>query len=193
MNIKNRPYPPSWVDRYIDWIESRPIPIWLTYVLIYLAATLALHMAVWIDGVTPVGEIDSLWVFNGIWSVISLGFIHILERSAGNAVDRFAPLLPKKSAALDDLRYRMTTMPARAVLIMSLIFAFAMVAIVMVQRDFLYEGLQHPVSMVLGIGTLAFSYSFAPVLLYQAGRLLKYVTDAYKLLDQVNVFHQQPL
>ena len=193
MNTQTRPYPPSWVDRFIDWIASRPIPTWLTYLLIYFASTLSLHMAVWIDGVTPLWEIDSLWVFNGIWSVISLGFIHALERSAEKAVKRFAPLVPKKSAELEDLRYRMTTMPARAVLIMSVSFALFVILIVVFQRDFLYAGLRHPLSIVLGIGALSFSYSFAPVLLYQAGRLLKYVTDAYKLVDHVNVFHQQPL
>jgi uncharacterized membrane protein (DUF485 family) len=193
MNMAKRPYPPSWVDRFIEWIESLPIPVWLTYLIIYLLAVGGLQVAVWIDGVTPVGQIDSLWIFNGVWAVISLGFIHALERRAETAIARFAPLVPKKQEQLDDLRYRMTTMPARAVLVMSLAFALLMVVVVAFQPEFLYEGLQHPISIVLSVGVLAFSYSLAPVLLYQAGRLLKYVTDVYKLVDRVNIFHQQPL
>ena len=31
LEIAPHPYPPSWVDRLIDWVERRPGPAWLFY------------------------------------------------------------------------------------------------------------------------------------------------------------------
>jgi hypothetical protein len=30
-NSPARPYPPSWVDRFIDWVARLPFPSWLFY------------------------------------------------------------------------------------------------------------------------------------------------------------------
>ncbi len=61
------------------------------------------------------------------------------------------------------------------------------------QPGFVYEGLSSPISYALVIPMMLFTFSFVPILLYQAARLLKSVTDAYKLVEQVNIFHQQSL
>lgn len=193
MQVSQPLYAPSWVDRLIDWIRELPLPAWLFYVFLYLVAALAMHAMVWIDRVVPLGQIQFEWLFNGIWVAISLAFIHMLESTADRAVDQFATLVPKKRKQLEIYRYRMTTMPAKPVFWMTLVMAVILGVVVVEQPSVYYEGLSNPLTIIMGIIMLGFSYSLAPVLFYQGWRLLKNVTEAYNLVDNLNIYHQQPL
>lgn len=187
------PYKPSWVDHLLDWIDRLPMPNWLFYVLLYFVGLLDINAALWIDGVLPMGELDPLWVFNAIYVIISLGLLHLLERSSNRAVDKFAGLLPKKKKEIEIERYKMTNLPARPVLWMTIIFGALMTYLALTQPDFLPKGIDSPIATGMMLVMLVFAYSFVPILVYQGTRLLRSVTALYALVEDVNIFHQQPL
>jgi len=187
------PVKPSWVDRLIDWIDRLPSPAWVFYLVMYVVAASMLHAAIWIDPVVPVGTLSTTWMVNAIWAVLSVVFIDYLKVAVGRSLDKFAPLVADKPTEFAALRHRMTEMPARPVFWMTVITGLAIVAGIASDPAFAYEGLSHPVSYVLAVSLMVFSYCFTPVVLYLSIRLLASVTRAYGLLDEVDVLSQRPL
>lgn len=198
MNMEmDLPYKISWVDRLTAWIEGLPIPIWLFYVLLYLVAALSLNFASWINGDLPWGAPSLIQLYNGIWLPLALSVIHNTDRVADKAIRRFAPLVRKKAKPLEDIRLRMTHMPAVPVMwISALAVAILLVGAIQDPTMVVYEtgdGPIHPLAWLLSALFGITSYSLAPVMIYHAVRQLNLVTKAYELIDEVNVFHQQPL
>ncbi|MQC25895.1 MAG: hypothetical protein DWG76_00380 [Chloroflexi bacterium] len=197
MTETNRPYSPSWVDRFTDWIESLPIPIWAFYVILYLIAAISLNVASWINGAHPWGEPSFAQFYNAIWLPLALFVIHNTDRVAHHALDRFGPLVDDKAAKLDDIRYQMTTMPARTVLWISIIAVLLLTFGALQDPELivyeLTDGPIHPITWILSALFGITSYSMAPLMIYHSIRQLNLVTKAYALMDTVNVFHQQPL
>ena len=193
MTASTPAYKPSWVDKLLDGIDRLPMPNWLFYVLLYIFGVLYVHGALWFDAALPLGKFDPIWVFNGVYVVISLAMLHLLERSANNAVEKFVQLAPDKREEIELQRYVMTTIPARPALWMALVFGALMLYLSLSQPDYLPVGIHSPLAKALLIAILIFNYSFVPIIIYQGARLLKAVTKLYALVDQVNIFHQQPL
>ncbi len=194
----NKPsYSPSWVDRLTDWIESLAIPIWAFYLIVYLVAAISLNMASWINGVRPWGEISLFLLYNAIWQPLGLIVIHNTDLLAEKALDRFAPLVRGKEKALETIRYEMTTMPARTVgWIWAIAFTLLLISAIQDPEFVVLEmvdGYIHPASWVISALFGITSYSLAPLMIYHAIRQLNRVTKAYALIDDVSIFHQQPL
>ena len=187
------PYRPSWVDRFFDRLDRSPVPVWVAYLSIYLVAAALMHLAVWNDGVVAWGHPDLQQFAAAGWSIVFLVFIHHLEHVADRALERFAPLGSRKPAEFAALRYRMTAMPARTVLVLQIPMACLVVGLFLSQPAFLYEGASRPLSMALGSIIIGWSYSFAPVLLFYGVRLLTSVRAAFRLVETVDLYEQQPL
>lgn len=192
-SMTDRPYQPSFVDRLIDWIDRLPGPAPAFYLVGYLIVEVVLHVGLWIDGAFEVGTIDPEWALNGVWVWLSLMWIHYLESVARRSLEGFAPLLKDKPSEYEALRYRMLEMPARPVLWMTLIAATLLGIGVATDPAIVYEGLSHPIAIVLLAPIMIFAYSVSTALVYFTVRLLRSVTYAYSLVDDVNVVHQRPL
>jgi hypothetical protein len=54
------PYPKSWIDRLIQWIDRLPGPSWVFYVLGVLVLMLLINAILWIDGSVPAGSFGSI-------------------------------------------------------------------------------------------------------------------------------------
>ncbi|MEX2161447.1 MAG: hypothetical protein WD751_05980 [Anaerolineales bacterium] len=187
----NRPYPPSWADRFLEWLDQLPIPYGFTVLIIYTLAAFSFHVALWLDGVIPWGAVDAPSLFNAIWSIVGIFFLLTLDRIAHRAVDKFSILVPRKRRELELLRYKMTTLPPGPAL------AFTVLVIVILGVGAYFDpsflGVSHPISVAIYFFLLAFSYSFAPIMLYHGLRQLSLVTQAYRLAQEINLFHLQPL
>lgn len=193
MALTTAPYKPSWVDRFLDWLDGLPLPNWMAMLAIYLIVVLMLHASVWIDGVVPFGTPDGGAFFNGLWSVIPLFFLLNLDRIATRAVDKFSVLVPSKRKELERIRYEMTNIPARPVLALTMLMATILLIAAYFDPAFLYQGISSLVSLTLFMIVGIFSYSFAPILLYHGVRQLNLVAKAYRLVGEVNLFRLQPL
>jgi hypothetical protein len=47
-------YAPSFLDRFMDFIERLPIPYMLTYLLLFIVLSMVIHVLAWADGWIPV-------------------------------------------------------------------------------------------------------------------------------------------
>ncbi len=197
MKANQTPYAPSWVDRLTAWIENLPFPIWTFYYFLYLFALLSLQAADWLNGVAPWGTFSFVAFYNAIWLPMALLVIHNTDRLAAHAMSRFAPLARNHQAEVEDIRYRITTMPARPVFLISIIGMSALTIGAIQDPTFVIftmpEGQIHPLAYILAGFFGVVSYGNALIMIYHAIRQLNLVTKAYKLVDDVNLFHQQPL
>ena len=185
------PYPPSWVDRFQQWLHRLPIPVWLSITAIYVLAVFGFHLALWINGSTPFGTPDGESFFNGIWAILGISFITILDNIATRAVDKFAVLVSHRKAELENLRFQMTTIPARFAFGLTLLISLILLVATYFDPSFL--GLSNPLSIALFLSIAIFSFSFAPLMLYHGFRQLMMVTRAYHLIDEINLFRLQPV
>jgi hypothetical protein len=188
-----RPYAPSWVDRFQDFLRRLPIPLWLSILLLYILTALCFHAAAWIDGVIPVGGLNADFLFNSFWGVTSLTFFFFLDTASNNALDKFSVTVPGKKNEIELLRYKMTTMPAEIALAFTLVMILGLGFGFYADPNFLYGGMHSPVSYVLVVPLAILSYAFAPLQIYQGFRVLNAVRASYRLVGEVNLFELQPL
>jgi hypothetical protein len=127
---EERPYKPSWIDRFTDWVERLPVPGWVFYMGLGLALVLVQVLFLWLDGgLIVAGQLLPVMVFNALFTAFPPALIHVLDNQAVSALHTMKPTLKVTKARFDDLRYRLSTMPARATLIAGLfmlIFAILM-------------------------------------------------------------------
>ena len=187
------PHSLSWVDQLTGWIDRLRIPNWAFYVLAYLATVAMTHTASWIDGVDQWGEINPIWLLGPVWTVIPLVFIHYLATESGKAMDRFSVLIADQPGAAAALRRRMTTMPRLPVLWMFVIAAVAIPIWLLADRAVVYEGVQHPVSIVFVLAAAVPAYVFGAIGAYFGFHLLLSIPAAYRLVDPIDPYHQLPL
>jgi hypothetical protein len=187
------PYKPSWVDRLIRLVDRRRWSKLAFYPLLLLAAELLLHAAVWIDGVRDFGQVHGSMAVNALLVLVPFGFIHSLEVAARRSLDSFRLAIADKPEELTAIRYRMTEMPARPVMWITLISAAITIAGIASGDISVYDGISSPVSYLLAGLAVAFVYSLGPVLFYFVYRMLRTVSKAYELVDEVNLLDQRPL
>lgn len=109
------PYAPSWVDRLTDGLERLPGPVWGFYLAAALLLNLLNASLEWRIGSYPVGTFDPLHVVAASACVGYLALIHYLDLAAGRALVKYQPMFDSERGNPDELRYRLTTMPARSV------------------------------------------------------------------------------
>lgn len=125
------PYSPSWINRLADRVERLPGPAWGTYVgAAFLLTWLQLAIQ-WSAGTYPPGTIDWFTVVVAVTVPYLLGLMHYLIRTSAAGFDEFRPALRATPAEAEGLRFRMTVLPARPVLLVSAVFTAACSAAVL--------------------------------------------------------------
>jgi hypothetical protein len=114
------PYPPSWFDRVEARIDALP-----GHFLMYYVAFGALIGVLSVLGAG--GQADSLGPFSPVTRIFGafliaylLGAAHYLDRTAVAALEKIKPRLELDPGEYSQLRYRLTTLPARKALLVSL-------------------------------------------------------------------------
>ncbi|RIK54125.1 MAG: hypothetical protein DCC57_07225 [Chloroflexi bacterium] len=113
--VSGLPYAPSWVDRLTDWLERLPGSVWGFYLAAALLLNLLNASLEWRIGSYPVGTFDPAHLVTAGSCVGYLALIHYLDRAAGRALVKYQPAFDSERGNPDELRYRLTTMPARSV------------------------------------------------------------------------------
>lgn len=193
VDMNSDPYTASWIDNLTRWIDRSPIPTWLSYVIGYILLILLVHVSAWASGSIPYGSIDLFAVQLPIWLVLPLAFIDYLDVVARQAMKKFRPALEIDGAEFSLLSYRLSTMPAKPIWIMTGIGTLLAVGIVVISPELL-----HPLSnslfgvvILLAIGIPAgwFGCSF----IYHTVRQLSLVNKLYQRIEDINMFDLKPV
>jgi hypothetical protein len=191
-----RPYSPSFVDRFTDWVRGLPIPSWFFYPALALTIVV-LHASIkWLDGSFQVGEFALRILLADVTLPYTLAVLHYLDDSAKEALDDFRPVMQIDDTEYMRLRYRFTTLPARPTLVAAAIGTLygigAMMFFTPEQRQ---DGrfFSSPPASVLETLLIVLSYTGAAVFLYHSARQLRMINDIYTAYARVDLFNLGPM
>ncbi|MBI4670172.1 MAG: hypothetical protein HY741_00695 [Chloroflexi bacterium] len=190
-----RPYPPSWVNTLTRGLDRLPAPSWRYYVGMWLVLFGVTTVIEWRAGTYPVGTYNlfHLAVAAGVPYILAL--IHYLSNAGDAALQRFRAVLNIGDAEYQDLKYRLTMLPARATLfwmivlvstsLIGMLFTGTFVASMQISNT--------PLSLAWGILLVAMWDIFGAAWFYQMYRQMRMVSQIYAEYVRIDVFNQNAL
>jgi hypothetical protein len=189
-----KPYPRSFVDRLIDGVQRLPVPYWLTYLALFVLTSFAGHLAAWFEGWTPVYTFIPIALAYPLWLGGPLAIMTYLDALSPRALSEFSPLLNLSPDALDRLRYEFTTMPARPVLISSLLWSIVYLIILSPLSASLYAANKvGPILIGVFISSGFVSFSIGSAIYYHSIRQLRLVHLTVRSVKQFDLFRLGPV
>lgn len=192
---QNLPYSPSWVDRLATWVDRLPVPRWVFYWALWLGLLLPYVAIKWHTGVYPTGTIYTIDLLMTGTSVYILALMHHLDRTAEAALAAFRPVLVVSDEEYANLHYRLTTLPGRRTLLVSLIAGLWLAPSMFYSAVPLPQVTLATSSLALALESL-FSFliwSTAATLVYHTIHQLRLVNHIYTQHTRLNLFQLGPL
>jgi hypothetical protein len=118
---KARPYKPSWIDRFTNWVGRLPVRQWVFYAGLGLVLIGIQMLFLWLDGGLQFDALLPVILFNALAIPYSLALIHLLDNQALTALNSMRPTLAIAEPDFDNLQYKLSTMPSRPTFIVGLI------------------------------------------------------------------------
>jgi hypothetical protein len=188
------PYPPSFVDRFMNFIERLPFPYWLTYLLLFIIQSTLMHILAWIDGWIPAYSFNPLLLLFPVWQWLPLAMITYLDSVSIQSLSIFSPLLDVEEAELKRLKYEFSTMPTRGVILNSAFWGivYSILTFVSFKGFYVSYGLSTFLSVAIGLEGL-FAYLTGSAIYYYSIRQLNLINHTVKRVRQFNVFRLDPV
>jgi hypothetical protein len=101
-------------------VARRLWPSWYLYVALWLVLVIVQVATLWLEGVYPIGTIFPAQLFIPAMIALFLGMIQFLDTWANAALTTLQPALTATEEECNQLRYRLTTMPAWPTILASL-------------------------------------------------------------------------
>ena len=193
------PYPPSWADRVIDWVRALPGPSWLFYLALGTVLIFAEFAVKWVDGTYPFPQVNIFHAFVVGIGVYAFASMHYLDEYAEAAIATFRPALTVSEREYEDLRYRLTTLPARPTTILTLLFLVAVAAVIFLssrETVNLYTALDlysSPLSYIVEGAGLFLWGAVAGPFIYHIYHQVQVIDLIYTRHTAINLFHLRPL
>jgi hypothetical protein len=186
-------YTPSFIDRFMRFIQRLPLPYWMTYLLLFTLQVTIFHILSWIDGWIPRFTFNSMALIFPLWQWLTLMIVTYLNSVALEALSNFSPLLKLDEENLKKLKYEFTHMPPLNVILNAMFWAIIYIAVTMSLK---------PLYAALGIGSALTTtviieglicYCTGSVIYYHSIRQLLLVNRTVKLVGHFNLFRLEPV
>jgi hypothetical protein len=105
------PFPPSWIDRLIAWVDSIPGSTWTFYMLSVLVFGVLINAVFWIDGSVPIGSIDPDNTAFALFVVYWVGLYQYLTGVGTRSLKGFRPLLDVEDSEIARINHELATLP----------------------------------------------------------------------------------
>jgi hypothetical protein len=188
------PFPPSFLDRFMDFIQRQPIPYWLTYLGLFTLMGFFNHIIGWVIGWIPAYQFNPLTLVFPIWLWAPLAIITRLDQVAKEALSGFNPLLKIGEEDKKNLQYEFTSMPTLPVVLSGIfwLIVYLLTSYLAYQAFYVGYGLGPLLSVVIFTEGLI-SYTTGSIIYYHSLRQLRLVNRTVKMVDQFDLFHLDPV
>ena len=193
---QERPYRPSWLDRFTDRVERLPVPAWVFYGSLGLGLILIQVLFLWLDGGLDKAEVLlPLMIFNGVSIPFILALIHLLDRQAVTALSAMRPTMEITEPEFDKFQYMLSNMPSLAAFIAGLgLLVFYLLTERLGSMPARFAALEQlPVfAVVFHIIDKCPAFLFGPFF-YHTVRQLRLVNTITSNYVRINLFHLGPV
>jgi hypothetical protein len=191
------PYRPSWFDHASDALRRGPLPAPLGYLALFVVLAGARTIIGWIDGSYPPGTFFLIHVIDALNPIYLLLAIHLLDDLADRTFAGYRSVVRGDAALADELRFRLTTMPARSTMIFTLVglgTGAAWLPLVNSERD-LEQSLYFTSPAAIVADTLLSALLGMAMVLFafHALRQLRMISRIYTRHTDLSIFHVGPL
>jgi len=191
---ESRLYPPSFVDRVMNAVERLPIPYGLTYLVLFVLQSIALHVLAWVEGWLAPYSFNPLILLFPMWLWGPLAIVTYLDSLSLEALSSFSPLLDTQPEAMRRLKYEFTTMPAGSVIISGVIWSGLYFIFTYLTFDSAYVTTGYgPFGTVVAIIEGLISFSVGSVVYYHSIRQLRLVDRTVRMVKQFDLFRLDPV
>lgn len=188
-----RPYPPSFVDQLMRWVDRLPAPYWLTYLGLFILQGLFTHVLAWIAGWTPVFTFRPILLSYAVWLWGPLAIMTHLGSVSQEALSSFRPLLHVDEEEMERLQYEFSVMPARSVILNGVLWSIIFLVMTYSGRG-IYAALELGTFLtVVVIVQGLVSFSVGSAIYYYSLRQLRLVNHTVKMVEQFNLFRLDPV
>jgi hypothetical protein len=189
------PYPASWLDRFTEWVERLPGPTWVFYIAMGLVLASMTTVVDWGIGLYPIGTFNVFHIWLAIQSPYLLALIRYLDEAAERALKKFRPALEVNKEEYAELRYRLTTTPARPMLLFTLAgFALnVLIFLLFPDAQTLLDYTTGATSLIIAFGLQSLNMGLPFALAYHTIHQLRLVSHIYAEHAKVNLFDLSPL
>jgi hypothetical protein len=130
-------YSPSWYDRLSAWLENLPGPTALYYIGLGVALILILFGLTGPESTGGDRITDRMKLYLALIIPYVLASAHLLDTSAVRAIEKLRPALRLNEVSIEQMQYRIATLPARPALLASLVSIAAVHAPLLFGYDYL--------------------------------------------------------
>jgi hypothetical protein len=193
-NGQERPYQPSWIDRFNDWVENLPVRAWIFYGAFGVVLILIQILFLWLDGGLVAQEILPIIVFNGLATPFLLALIHLFDRQAVTALNAMRPALEMSEPEFDEFQYKLSNMPV----LVPLAAGLTLLVLVILMEQFStvpsrYAALEQLPMFAVVFHIIDKSSAFMyGVMVYHTIRQLRMVTFIHSSYLRVSLFNVGP-
>lgn len=190
----SRPYPPSFLDRFMDFVQRQRVPYWLTYLCCLLLEIAILHVLAWVGDWMPTFTFNPIMAVFPIWLWIPMIIMTYVDSVALDALNSFRPLLKINDEELNRLKYEFTTMPPRGVFLSGLFWGvnYLLLTYLGYQVFYVTYGLGAFLSVAIFITGLI-SYLTGSAIYYHSLRKLSLVNRTVRMAKHLNLFRLDPV
>jgi hypothetical protein len=179
------PYPTSWINRFIGWVDDFPVPPWMLYSGLFLLHGLINHLVNWQEGFVQSGTLD-ISLFLIIVQPYGILVLHqYLESASRVALRDTRPILGVTDDEFHKLEYEFRFIPARP------FTAWSVVGLV-VGVYFFFDQEPSGIGLFYGIVTLFFINVFNGMLafgfVYRTFRILRMINSLFASAPNVGLF-----
>jgi hypothetical protein len=186
------PYPPSWLDRVLSRLDNLPGPTWVSFALVAIVSVLVAEALLVLAG-RDLARAGPRFGLLALVVPYSLVLVRHLDTVAGEATDRFRPLLGVESEAFEALRYRITVLPSSVAIPVSIAVTIATgVAALNAPSAFEITGVSWPLAVALLAFATVIGVTYSALLL-QVLRQLVLVDRIHRAAKIIDLFNPAPL
>lgn len=192
---KERPFKPSWIDHFNNWVEKLSVRAWVFYVVLGIVLILVQILFLWLDNGMQYKELLPVIIFNAVGSAFVPAMIRFLDNQAVTALNSIKPVLDTSESEFNQYKYELSNMPPLQTLAAGLPL---LVMLILSERQGIvpirYAAFEHlPIFAVVyhAIDKITV-YLYGPFI-YHTFRQLRLVNDINSNHIRINLFNLKPL
>lgn len=188
--MENPPFKPSWQNRFFDAIAKARLNRFMLFVLLFVVIVLVNHAFPWISHKLPFPQLDLNQLNYHIWFLFVFVAFDFFQTYSEKAIERFRPAIEVGDRDFQLLVYRFHNLPAGLgwgiSIVAAVISPFAIPYFSLVATPTLTE------QAIIFI-TMFFMFSLVAAFFVNVFRKLLLINQFYGLVEEVNLFHLEPL